>query len=84
MLSPTAVTSPLCPVCATTLLLCRAYSINPQELVFHHDHVPLQGPVPGIHPEDVDDSLNAGITSTTVDGSILQLPRKLWHNYSEK
>ena len=26
---------------------------------------PLQGPVPGIHPEDVDDSLNTGTTSTT-------------------
>ena len=41
--------------CATTLLQCRAYSMNHQELVFHQDHVPLQGLVPGIHPEDVDD-----------------------------
>ena len=41
--------------CAMTLLLYQAYSINHQELVFHQDHVPLQGPLPGIHPEDVDD-----------------------------
>ena len=55
MLSATAVTSPVCSGCAMTLLLCRAYAIAHQEIVFHQDHVPLQGPVPGIHPEDVDD-----------------------------
>ena len=56
MLSPTAVTSPGCPGRAMTLLLCRAYSINHQELVLHKDHVPLQGPVSEVHPEYVDDS----------------------------
>ena len=56
MLSPTAMTAPVCSGCAMTLLLCRAYSINHQELVFHQDHVPLQGPVPGIHLENKDDS----------------------------
>ena len=45
MLSPTTVTSPVCPGCVMTSLLCRAYSINHQELVFHQDHFPLQGPV---------------------------------------
>ena len=55
IMSPTAVTSPVCLGCAMTLLLCQTYSSNHQELVFHQDHVPLQEPVPGIHPEDVDD-----------------------------
>ena len=55
MLSPTAMKSPVYPGCAMTLLLCRAYSFNYQELIIHQDHVPLQGPVPGINPEDVDD-----------------------------
>ena len=62
ILSPTAVTSPVCPGCAMTLLLFRAYSINHQDLVFHQDHVPLQGPVSGSHPEDVDDLSNTGTT----------------------
>ena len=76
MLSPTAVRPPMCPGCAMTLLLCRAYSINHQEFVFHQDHVPLQGPVPGIHPEDV--------LLYLFHSPILQLSRKLWKNYAEK
>ena len=52
MLSSTAVTSPECPGRAMTLLLCREYSINHQELVSHQEHVPLKGPVSGIDPED--------------------------------
>ena len=65
MLSPTAVTSPMCPGYTKTLLLCRACSINHQEFAFHQDHIPLQGPVPGSHRRNVDDLQNTGATSTT-------------------
>ena len=68
MLSHTAVTSPMCPGCAMTLLLCRAYSINHQVLAHHIHHIffPM--------------SQKVDTTSNPVIGEDVNAPALLWSN----